>query len=55
LARAIGARWTVPCHYEMFAFNSADPADLFVPECQRLGQSFQVLRAGEGWTVPRRS
>ena len=55
LAHAIGARWVVPCHYEMFAFNTADPADLFIPECTKLGQPFRILRAGEGWTVPPRS
>jgi L-ascorbate metabolism protein UlaG (beta-lactamase superfamily) len=52
LAHAIGARWVVPCHYEMFAFNTADPRELFVPECERLGQPSRVLRAGEGWSVP---
>ena len=25
LAHAIGARWVLPCHYEMFAFNTATP------------------------------
>lgn len=52
LAHRIGARWVVPCHYEMFAFNTADPQELFVPECERLEQQHRVLRAGEGWTVP---
>ncbi len=52
LAHAIGARWVVPCHYEMFAFNTADPRELFLPECARLGQAHRVLRAGEGWSVP---
>jgi L-ascorbate metabolism protein UlaG (beta-lactamase superfamily) len=52
LARDIGARWVVPCHYEMFAFNTADPNDLFLPECRRLGQHAQVLRAGESWSAP---
>jgi L-ascorbate metabolism protein UlaG (beta-lactamase superfamily) len=47
LAHDIGARCVIPCHYEMFEFNTADPADLFVPECQRLGQPFRLLRAGE--------
>jgi L-ascorbate metabolism protein UlaG (beta-lactamase superfamily) len=46
LAHAIGARWVVPCHYEMFEFNTASPAD-FVTECRRLGQRHAVLRAGE--------
>ena len=51
LARAIGARWVVPCHYEMFAFNTASP-DAFVAECQALGQPHAVLRAGERWILP---
>jgi L-ascorbate metabolism protein UlaG (beta-lactamase superfamily) len=50
LARDIGARWVVPCHYEMFEFNSASPAP-FALECQRLGQHYAVLRAGERWTL----
>lgn len=52
LAHDICARWVVPCHYDMFEFNTADPAELFIPECERLGQPFRVLRAGEGWSVP---
>lgn len=51
LAHDIGARWVVPCHYEMFEFNTADPRELFIPECERLAQPYRVLRAGEGWTV----
>ena len=47
LAHAIGARCVVPCHYEMFAFNTADPREFFVPECVRLAQPYRVLRAGE--------
>lgn len=51
LAHHIGARWAVPCHYEMFEFNTA-PTDEFTAECERLGQVQRVLRAGEGWRVP---
>jgi L-ascorbate metabolism protein UlaG (beta-lactamase superfamily) len=51
LAYDIGARWAVPHHFAMFEFNTADPRELFVPECERLGQPYRVLRAGEGWTV----
>ena len=36
----------VPCHYDMFEFNTADP-DAFTAECDRLGQPFRVLRNGE--------
>jgi L-ascorbate metabolism protein UlaG (beta-lactamase superfamily) len=46
LAHDIGARCVVPCHYELFEFNTASPAP-FVAECARLGQRCAVLRAGE--------
>jgi L-ascorbate metabolism protein UlaG (beta-lactamase superfamily) len=49
LAHDISARVVIPCHYDMFEFNTADPDELFVPECERLGQPFRVLRAGERW------
>jgi L-ascorbate metabolism protein UlaG (beta-lactamase superfamily) len=49
LAQAIGARLVVPCHYEMFEFNTASP-DAFVAEARRLGQPHRVLRAGERLT-----
>ena len=51
LAHDSGARWVVPCHYEMFEFNTASP-DEFVAECGRIGQPHRVMRAGEGWSVP---
>jgi L-ascorbate metabolism protein UlaG (beta-lactamase superfamily) len=47
LAHMIGAGLVIPCHYEMFEFNTADPQEKFVPECARLGQPYKVLRAGE--------
>jgi len=50
LARLVGARLAVPCHYEMFEFNTASP-DLFVAECRRLGQEHRLLHAGEGLTL----
>lgn len=52
LGHAIGARCVIPCHYEMFAFNTADPRELFIPECERFGQHCRVLRAGESVTLP---
>jgi L-ascorbate metabolism protein UlaG (beta-lactamase superfamily) len=54
VAYAIGAGVAVPCHYEMFEFNTADPAD-FVAECERLGQPYRVLRAGERLTARSRA
>jgi len=53
LARDIGAGLVIPCHYEMFEFNTASP-DAFRAECERIGQSFRVLRASEGWTIGNR-
>jgi L-ascorbate metabolism protein UlaG (beta-lactamase superfamily) len=49
LGRDIGARVVVPCHYEMFAFNTADPRT-FVEACHEIGQRGDVLRCGEQWS-----
>jgi len=49
LAKAIDARLVIPCHFEMFEFNTAAP-DEFVEECDRLGQPCRVLRCGEHWS-----
>jgi L-ascorbate metabolism protein UlaG (beta-lactamase superfamily) len=48
LAKDIGADLVVPCHYEMFQFNTAT-TDEFVQAATRLGQPYRVLRAGEQW------
>jgi L-ascorbate metabolism protein UlaG (beta-lactamase superfamily) len=50
LALEIGARLVIPCHYEMFEFNTASP-ELFMSECERMGQPYKVLRAGERWGI----
>ena len=52
-----GAQLVIPCHYEMFAFNTADPAE-FIKASNAIAQAYQVLRCGERWestAVPRRS
>jgi L-ascorbate metabolism protein UlaG (beta-lactamase superfamily) len=49
LAHAIGAGVAVPMHYEQFAFNT-EPPDAFAAACERLGQPYRVLRAGERLT-----
>lgn len=54
LARAIGAGCVVPCHYEMFEFNTASP-EVFTRECARLAQPCLVLRAGERAAIPAHS
>jgi L-ascorbate metabolism protein UlaG (beta-lactamase superfamily) len=48
LAKDIGAKLVIPCHFEMFEFNTAAP-DEFIGECQKLAQPFKVLRCGEQW------
>ncbi|MHA3772022.1 MBL fold metallo-hydrolase [Verrucomicrobiota bacterium sgz303538] len=53
LAHDIGAQLVAPCHYDMFEFNTADPAELFIPECERLGQSYRVLRVGKSVTLSK--
>jgi len=50
LAKASGAKLVVPCHYEMFEFNTASP-DEFKVECEHIGQNYRVLRAGERLTL----
>jgi L-ascorbate metabolism protein UlaG (beta-lactamase superfamily) len=50
LAQLVGATLAVPCHYDMFEFNTATP-DRFVAECDRLGQPYRVLRNGERVTL----
>jgi len=46
LARDIQAKLVIPCHYDMFEFNTELP-ELFVSECERLGQRYRVMEAGE--------
>jgi L-ascorbate metabolism protein UlaG (beta-lactamase superfamily) len=46
LARDIGARLVIPCHFDLFEFNTASP-DEFVAECRQMGQLYRVLRNGE--------
>lgn len=48
LGKDIGARTVIPCHYEMFAFNTADPDD-FAEAARAIGQPCHVLRCGERW------
>ncbi len=48
LAKDIAAELVIPCHFDMFAFNTASP-DEFRRECGRLGQPYRVLQCGEKW------
>ena len=49
LAAAAGARLAIPCHYEMFEFNTASPG-AFAAAAARLGQPHRILRCGERWS-----
>lgn len=50
LGRAIGARYVVPCHYDMFTFNTADVNE-FIAESKKFGQGHNVLLGGEYFSV----
>jgi L-ascorbate metabolism protein UlaG (beta-lactamase superfamily) len=52
LAKAIGAKYVIPCHYDLFSFNTADVND-FVKEAERMGQRFKVLKGGEKFTYKK--
>jgi L-ascorbate metabolism protein UlaG (beta-lactamase superfamily) len=45
LGRAIGAKIVIPCHYDMFTFNTADPA-AFARHAEKAGQRYEVLLHG---------
>lgn len=45
LAMEIGARCVVPCHYDMFEFNTASP-EAFRQACETLDQDHRILENG---------
>jgi L-ascorbate metabolism protein UlaG (beta-lactamase superfamily) len=49
LGKAIGASVVIPCHYDMFTFNTADVND-FIKEAEKLDQPYRVLKGGERFT-----
>jgi L-ascorbate metabolism protein UlaG (beta-lactamase superfamily) len=49
LAKAIGASTVIPCHYDMFEFNTETPEE-FETTCQALGQAHHTLQAGQRWS-----
>ena len=46
LAKAIAAGCAIPCHYDMFHFNTADVNE-FVREAEKIHQPYKVLTGGE--------
>lgn len=51
LGRSIQAQWVIPCHYDMFTFNTADVRE-FEKEAKALGQPYKVLSGGERFQLP---
>ncbi|MFW6058929.1 MAG: MBL fold metallo-hydrolase [Phycisphaeraceae bacterium] len=51
LAHQVGARCVVPCHYDMFTFNT-EPPDCFIQACEKRAQPYRVPRCGERVTWP---
>ncbi len=51
LAHDIGAGLAVPCHYDLFAFNTASPEE-FTRACVELRQGHRVLEQGERLQLP---
>ena len=46
LGKAIHAGCVIPCHYNMFTFNTADVND-FIKEAKRINQPVKILQHGE--------
>ncbi len=46
LANDIGARLVLPCHYDMFTFNT-ETTDAFEAKCRELDQPYKVSHCGE--------
>ena len=50
LAKQTGASIVIPCHYDMFEFNTVSP-DEFVASAEERQQTYRVLQIGEGWST----
>jgi L-ascorbate metabolism protein UlaG (beta-lactamase superfamily) len=49
LAKILGVKTVIPCHYDMFSFNTANVQD-FVEEAEKAGQGYRVLSGGERYS-----
>lgn len=45
LGKAIDAKYVIPCHYDLFTFNTANVKE-FVAEAEKIGQPYKVLKGG---------
>lgn len=50
LAKEIGAKVVIPCHYDMFTFNTVDVNE-FVKEAEALHQPYKVLQPGKHFSL----
>lgn len=46
LGKAINAKIVIPCHYDLFTFNTAD-VNGFIREAENINQPYKVLKGGE--------
>ena len=49
LGKEIGANFVIPCHYDLFTFNTADVNE-FIKEAKKLEQPCKILKGGERFT-----
>ena len=50
LGRDIGAKLVIPCHYEMFEFNTVSPQG-FVDEAEKMAIPYRLMKAGERFSL----
>jgi L-ascorbate metabolism protein UlaG (beta-lactamase superfamily) len=50
LGKDIGVKLTIPCHYNMFTFNTADPEE-FARKASSKALNFAILQIGEGYSL----
>jgi L-ascorbate metabolism protein UlaG (beta-lactamase superfamily) len=46
MGKRINAGLVIPCHYEMFEFNTVPP-EIFVKSAEQIGQKYRLLKCGE--------
>lgn len=51
LAHDANARLLIPCHYEMFTFNTETPEAMSL-KCRELGQPFRIMKCGQRLCYP---
>ncbi|MFZ9660534.1 MAG: MBL fold metallo-hydrolase [Chitinophagaceae bacterium] len=50
LSKIITAKWTIPCHYDMFTFNTVDVNE-FITEAEKEKIHFRILKIGERFSI----